>query len=76
MRSKKEFRNLDRIEAPFREETPDCRGGLLFQIVDHAAKVSVQASLPREFVSANDEEGDGPRQWRRRSTGGRGKMIL
>ncbi len=49
----KEFRNLDRIEAPFREETPDCRGGLLFQIVDHAARVSVQANLTREFVSGN-----------------------
>ena len=34
----KEFRNLDRIEAASRDETPDFRSGLLFQIVDHVAR--------------------------------------
>ena len=34
----KEFRDLDRIEPAFRDETPDFRGGLLFQIVDHVAR--------------------------------------
>ena len=34
----KEFRDLDRIEAALRDETPDFRGGLLFQIVDHVAR--------------------------------------
>ena len=34
----KEFRNLDRIEAAFCDATPDFRGGLLFQIVDHVAR--------------------------------------
>ena len=34
---KKEFRHLDRIEASSRDETPDFRAGLLFQVFDHVA---------------------------------------
>ena len=34
----KKFRDLDRIEPAFRDETPDFCGGLLFQIVDHVAR--------------------------------------
>ena len=33
----KEFRDLDRIELAFGDETPDLGGGLVFQIVDHVA---------------------------------------
>ena len=33
----KKFRDLDRIEAAFRDETPDLGAGLVFQIVDHVA---------------------------------------